>query len=111
MGRQKISDFKKLIKYIQEFKGEFIEVTNGRMYCQLCNKIIDFNKRNHVLSHRQTKTHQNRLMATEQLNLHQTFVVDKNPDFTRRITDVFLSANIPLHKLENKKIKDLFNYL
>ena len=77
-------DSKKLIKYIQEFKGEFSEGTNGRMYCQLCNKIIDFNKRDHVLSHRQ-----NRLVATVQLNLHQTFVADKNPDFNDELPMYF----------------------
>jgi len=75
------------------------------MYCQLCNKIIDFTTRDHILSHRQTKIHQKKLMAADRLNLNQTFVVDKNPDFARRITEAFLSADISLYKLPKEKNK------
>ena len=80
------------------------------MFCQICTKIVDFTKRDHVLSHRQTKTRQKRLKSKDESNLHQTFIVDTNPDFTR-VTEAFLSADIPLYKLENNKLNKLFNYV
>jgi len=52
MGRTKIHETEKLKKYILEFS----EGTNGRLFCQICTKIVDFTKRDYVLSLRQKKT-------------------------------------------------------
>ena len=47
MGKTKIHETQKLKKYILEFCDEFNEGTNGRLFCQICTKIVDFTKENH----------------------------------------------------------------
>ena len=44
MGRTKIHETQKLKKYILEFSDEFNE---GRLFCQICTKIVDFTKEKH----------------------------------------------------------------
>ena len=39
----------------------------------------------------------------------QTFLRSSNTDFVEQITKAFLSADIPLYKLSNKRIKNLFH--
>jgi len=39
----------------------------------------------------------------------QTFLRSSNSDFVEKVTKAFLSANIPLYKLNNKHVKNLFS--
>lgn len=48
--------------------------------------------------------------SAEQIS-RQTFLKPSSSDMSLRIVDAFLSANIPLHKLRNKKLADLFTDL
>ncbi len=39
----------------------------------------------------------------------QTFLRSSSSDFVEKVTKAFLSANIPLYKLNNKHVKNLFS--
>ena len=39
----------------------------------------------------------------------QTFLRSSNSDFAEKVTKAFLSADIPLYKLNNKHVKNLFS--
>ena len=41
----------------------------------------------------------------------QTFIQIEKPELINNVTKAFLSANIPLYKLRNKELCELFNFL
>jgi len=68
-------------------------------------------KRFLVDSHRKTSKHQKALGSRfEQLIPHtsQTFLNSSDSDFVEKVTKALLSADIPLYKLNNKHIKNIF---
>ena len=72
---------------------------------------ISCNKRFLVDSHRNTLKHQKALGSRSE-NLipqtSQTFLRSSDTDFVKKVTKAFLSADIPLYKLNNTQIKNLF---
>ena len=93
---------------VKEFPDEFMESINNQFYCNLCNCAVSFNKRFLVDSHRNTSKHQKALGSRSE-NLipqtSQTFLRSSDIDFVEKVTKAFLSADIPLYKLNNTHIK------
>jgi len=84
---------------------------NNELYCNLCSCTISCSKRFLVVSHRKTSKKQNALLRRfEQLIPHtsQTFLKSSDTDFVEKVTKEFLSADVPLYKLNNRHIKNLF---
>ena len=84
---------------------------NSQLYCNLCNCAVSYNKRFLVDSHRNTSKHQKALgNRSENLITHtsQTFSRSSDTDFVEKVTKAFLSAGIPLYRLNNTHIKNLF---
>ena len=77
----------------------------------MCNYAVYCNKRFLVDSHRNTSKHQNTLRSRSE-NLipqtSQTCLRSSDTDFVEKVTKAFLSADIPLYKLNNTHIKNLF---
>ena len=77
----------------------------------MCNCAVSCNKRFLVDSHRNTSKHQKTLVGRSE-NLipqtSQTFLRSSDTDFVEKVTKAFLSADIPLRKLNNTHIKNLF---
>ena len=68
-------------------------------------------KRFLVDSHRNTSNHQKPFDSrSEELIPHtsQTLLRSSGTDFVKKVTKAFLSADIPLYKLNNTHIKNLF---
>ena len=88
-----------------------MESINNQLYCNLCNCAVSCNKRFLVDSHRNTSKHQKALRSRPE-NLipqtSQTFLRSSDTDFVVKIIKAFLSADIPLYKLNNTHIKNLF---
>ena len=96
---------------VKEFPDEFMESINNQLYCNLCNCAVSCNKRFLVDSHRNTSKHQNALgNRTENLLPHssQTFSRSSDTEFVEKATNTFLCSDIPLYKLNNTHIKNLF---
>ena len=77
----------------------------------LCNCALSCNKRFLVDSHRNTSKHQKAIGSrSEDLipQTSQTFLRSSDTDFAEKVTKAFLSADIPLYKLNNTHIKNLF---
>ena len=95
----------------KEFPDEFMKSINNQLSCNLCNCAVSCNKRFLVDSHRNTSKHQKALgCRSENLIPHtsQTFLRNSDTDFVENVTKAFLSADIPLYKLNNTHIKSLF---
>ena len=96
---------------VKEFPDEFMESINNQFYCNLCNRAVSCNKRFLVDSHRNTSKHQKALGSrSENLIFHtsQTFLRSSDTEFVEKVTKAYLSADIPLYKLNNTHIKNLF---
>ena len=101
----------KIQSIVKEFSDEFMESINIQIYCNLCNCAVSCNKRFLVDSHRNTSKHQ-KVLSSRSENLipqtSQTFLRSSDTDFVEKVTKAFLSADIPLYKLNNTHIKNLF---
>ena len=88
-----------------------MESINKQLYCNLCNFAVSSNKRFLVDSHRNTSKHQKALGSRSE-NLipqtSQTFLRSSDTKYIEKMTKVFLFADIPLYKINNTHIKNLF---
>lgn len=101
------SDTAKIASFIREFPKEFTSTPKRELYCNLCSKIVDHSKRFPVDRHRLSDKHQ-RLLNLQQPSTSQQFIKIPQIDFTKKVTEAFLSADIPLYKLRNPKLRELF---
>ena len=88
-----------------------MESINNQLYCNLCNCAVSSNKRFLVDSHRNKSKHQKALGSRSEsliLQISQTFLRSSDTDFVEKVTKAFFSADIPLYKLNNMHIKNLF---
>ena len=96
---------------VKDFLDEFMESINNQLYCNLCNCAVSCDKRFLGDSHRNTWKHQKALGSRSE-NLipqtSQTFIRSSDTDFVEKVTKAFLSADMPLYKLNNTHIKNLF---
>ena len=98
----------KIQSTVKEFPDEFMESINNQLYCNLCNCAVSCNKHFLVDSYRNTSKHR-KALGTKSKNLipktSQTFLRNSDTDFVEKVTKAFLSADIPLYKLNNAHIK------
>ena len=88
-----------------------MESISNQLYCNLCNCAVSCNKRFLIDSHRNTSKHQKALDGRSENFIPQTlqsFLRSSDTDFVQKVTKAFLSADIPLYKLNNTYIKNLF---
>ena len=84
----------------------------NQLYRNLYNCAVSCNKRFLVDSYRNTSKHQKALDSkSENLipPILTTFLRSSNTNFVEKVTKAFLSADIPLYKLNNTHIKNLFH--
>ena len=96
---------------VKEFPDKFMESISNQLYCNLFNCAIFCNKRFLIDSHRNTVKHQTALGSRSENLIPKTsytFLRSNDTDFVEKVTKAFLSANIPLYKLNNTHIKNLF---
>ena len=111
MPQVKTTNAYKIQSIVEEFPGQCMESIGNQLYCNLCNCAVSCNKRFLVDSHRNTSKHQKALGSRSENLIPQTsrtFLRSSDTDFVQKVTNVFLSADIPLYKLDNTHIKNLF---
>ena len=101
----------KIQSIVKEFSDEFMESIKNQLYCNSCNCAVSCNKRFLVDSHR-NRSKQSKALGSRSENLipqiSQMFLRSSDTDFVEKVTKAFLSAVIPLYKLNNTHIKNLF---
>ena len=86
-------------------------ITNELYFANLCNCVVSCNKRFLVNSHQNMLKHQKALGSRSEDLIPKTaqmFLRSSDIDFVEKVTKAFLSAAIPLYKLNNTHIKNLF---
>ena len=88
-----------------------MESINNWFYCNLCNCAVCCNKRFLVDSHRNnvetSKSVRQQIWKSYPPDFANVFK-EQWHDFVEKVTKAFLSSDIPLYKLNNTQIKDLF---
>ena len=77
----------------------------------MCNCSVSCNKRFLADSHRNTSKYQKALGSRSENLISQTsktFLRSSDTDFVEKLTKAFLTADIPLYKLNNTHVKNLF---
>ena len=101
----------KIQSIVKEFPDDFMESIKNQLYCNLCNCAVSCTISFLVDSHRNTSKYQKMLGSGSEnfiLQTSQTFLRSGYTDFVQKVTKAFLSADIPLYKLNNTHIKNLF---
>ena len=101
----------KIQSIVKEFPDEIMENINNQLYCNLCNCAVSCNKRSLVDFHWNTSKQQKALGSrSENLIPHtsQTFLRSSDTDFVQKVTKAFMFADMPLCKINNTHIKNLF---
>lgn len=109
MPKTAAKDTQKIRRYVSEFPE--LEYDGHRLYCPLCITIVNHEKRDFVLAHRKSKKHASALQTrrSRQPQLVSALAESTSKgDFFDQVTQAFLSADIPLEKLNNVQLRDLF---
>ena len=97
----------KIQSIVKEYPDQFMESISHQLHCNLCNCAVSCNKRFLVDSHQNTSKHQ-KALGSRYENLipqtAQTLLRNSDTDFVEKVTKAFLSADIPLYKLNNMHI-------
>ena len=102
----------KINSIIARFPKEFEKTPAPQLYCNICSCVVQCDKQFLVDRHRQTAKHQKGLSSPSTTSPSpQSFLQISSKNFTERVTRAFLSAEIPLKKLQNKELKELFKDL
>ena len=81
------------------------------LYCQVtqvCEVVVKHDKEFHVQSHRNSSKHSFKLKRLSTSSPITQKFLSSASNFTLDVTNAFLAAGIPLHKLENPTIRNLF---
>jgi hypothetical protein len=113
MPRVAQTKYAKISAILKEFPGEFLRAPNDELYCESCQTNVKFDKRASVDQHRQTRTHRKSVvpssLTSSQVRVSQSFIRPTSDSFTEDVVKAFLAADIPLAKLRNKHLIDLFS--
>ena len=110
MPRVKACNTSKIKSVLDDFPCEFTKTPKNKWYWNLCNCVVSCETCFLVDSHRKTSKHQ-KVLSRSELQMPQslqTFLRSNNSDFVEKVTKAFLSADIPLYKLNNKHTKIYF---
>ena len=114
MQKKAQSSLSKVRAYEVRYPTEFIATARGELFCTLCSIIVSHYRKFSVDKHRQSTKHHKALSSTSQQRQQPlsipTASFDWN-DYVRIVTAAFLSADIPLYKLNNSDLQALFKYL
>ena len=91
---------------------EFMATVHGELFCTLCSTIVSHGRKFSVDKHCQSTKHHKALLSTLQQRQQPLSVptasFDWN-DYVGKVTAAFLSADIPLYKLNNSNLQALLN--
>ena len=114
MPKKAQSSLSKVRAYEVRYPTEFMATARGKLFCTLCSTIVSHDRKFSVDKNRQSTKHHKALSSISQQRQQQlsisTASFDWN-DYVGKVTAAFLSADIPLYKLNNSDQQALFKYL
>ena len=108
MTKQAKSSTAKVRQIFQEYPDGFSATPARDLRCNLCDVLVECDKKFFVESHRKSKQHQRKLETKSKSQSKQTFLQLDQVNFKEQVASSFLAADIPLHKLNHPSLKSLF---
>ncbi|XP_060835176.1 uncharacterized protein LOC132918100 [Rhopalosiphum padi] len=110
MPKVKTSKSNRLTKYVNEFGKEFFSTDGEILFCKICEIKVASEKKFTVVQHISRDKHvqglrRRELKSDQQVSTMQFINENQLSPFSYDLTNAFLSANIPLNKLENPILK------
>lgn len=90
----------------KDYPLEFCLSHDGSLFCSLCKVAVTCDKKFNIDSHRKSAKHCKFLKFTPQQP--KLFAENGSDLFAKKVAEAFLSADIPLYKLRNANIINLF---
>lgn len=110
MPKYKPTAKQQIQRYVQQYPEQFSYNSTNKLYCKWCNTFVDHERKTSVESHQKSNKHRQHAQPSNS-TIVQTHIKPQENDFLNKLVEAFLSADIPLHKLKNKKIQELFNFM
>lgn len=108
MPKSKPSVEQKANIFVGKFPNEFILNSSKELFCKFCITAVKCDKEQNVEQHRKSKKHSSFLECSPK----QPKLAAENESgemlFSERVTNAFLAADIPLKKLQNPNLRQLF---
>ena len=108
MPRATLCSAGKIKIYISAYPKEFEASPRNELFCKICSVVIPHERKSSVEKHRASSRHQQSLGKGSKQSLFSADDLHKRSDFITKVADAFLCADIPLKKLNNPRLKDLF---
>lgn len=110
MPKVKTSKSNRLTKYVNEFGKEILSTDGEILFCKICEIKVASEKKFTVVQHISRDKHvsglrRRELKSDQQVSTMQCINENQLSPFSYDLTNAFLSANIPLNKLENPILK------
>ena len=108
MPKQAKSSIAKVRQTCQEYLDEFSATPAGDLQCNLCDVLVECDKKFFVESHRKSKQHQGKLETKSKSQSKQTFLHFDRVNFKEQVVSSLLAADIPLHKPNHPSLESPF---
>ena len=99
------SDFLKIKEYVTKYPTEFVASSTNTLWCLICCKTVNHTKKYNIDKHRLSNKHVENMNEIKQeitVKLHASL-------FYKNVVSTFIEADIPLFKLSNSKLRQLFS--
>jgi len=114
MPKLPTSAISKVRKYTTQFPKEFQATPKNELYCTICEVNVNHEKRSTVQKHRESAKHQkciDKVIPKPGQSFISLDAIQSQNEFTNKLVTAFLSANIPIYKVNNPELKYLFTYI
>ena len=105
MAKPVKSNSSKASSWVQKSSTEF-KLRNESLWCRLCNVAINCTKSYIVERHIASQKHRELLSKVEIIRNPDSEIEEQ--DFASKVTKAFLASDIPLYKVNNPELQDLF---
>jgi len=113
MPKVRCSVTDKLNKLVCEFGNDIFSTDGSVLFCKVCEKSVNFEKKYFVTQHTEGASHKRAVEtkgSASKTPLLKTFVATSNrqSEFSFDLCNAFVSAGIPLWKLQNPSLRSFF---
>ena len=108
MPKQAKSSTAKARQICQDYPDEFSATPARDSRCNLCDVLVKCDKKFFCEKPPKNKQHQRKLETKSKSQSKQTFLQLDQVNFKEQVVSSYLTADIPLHKLNHPSLKSLF---
>ena len=113
MPKEAQSSLSRVRAHVARYPTEFMANARGEIFCTLCSTFVSHDRKFSIDKHRQSTKHHKALSSTSQQRQQPPSIPTTSfhwNDYVGKVTSAFLSADIPIYKLNNPDLQAIFKY-